>query len=238
MECRKESEPVVLPSLAEFLEDRFPQRLDEHLQGAFGPSMPRVGDNGRYAIVASGRFRGAITADLLAFAHNNRVDGALLLVDEDTERVLFFEEGMLVGAQSNVLFERLGRLLYKAGAVERKAYEKLIEVEEEQGPSGLLDWVPEATLEWAAELRVWEVVAGLYLAGRGHFVLVEGRPQLDGVFEVSLDPMQVALEGMRRHDQWRNRPTDGRPSRSDAVPAAQPITLMRTLEPLRRMRSA
>ena len=69
-------------------------------------------------------------------------------------------------------------------------------------------------------------------------MLVEGRPQLDGVFEVSLDPMQVALEGMRRHDQWRNRPTDGRPSRSDAVPAAQPITLMRTLEPLRRMRSA
>ena len=227
-----------MPSLAEFLEDRFPQRLEEHLQGALGPSMPRVGENGRYGIVASGRFRGAITADLLAFAHNNRVDGALLLVDDDTQRVLYFEEGMLVGAQSTLLFERLGRLLYKAGAVERKAYETLVEVEEEQGPSGLLDWVPESTLEWAAELRVWEVVAGLYLAGRGHFVLVEGHPQLDGVFQVSLDPMQVALEGMRRHDQWRNRPTDGSAGRSESVPAMQPVRLMRTRDPVKRSRSA
>ncbi|MDJ0522541.1 MAG: DUF4388 domain-containing protein [Planctomycetota bacterium] len=195
-------------SIAHLLEFRIPYRLDESLQNALGVSMPRTGMAGRYGIVASGRFRGALTADLMAFTCNNQLDAALVIADEDTERVLYFEHGHLVGAMSTVLFERLARILYNSGAVDREAYEGLIEIEEEQGPSALLDWVPAPALTRAAQQRVWEVVAGLYVVNQGHFILVEGSPQLDQPFRASLDPMQVALEGLRRHDQWRNGPRD------------------------------
>ncbi len=186
------------------LEDRLPHGLDAVLQDILGPSMPRVAAGGRYGILASGRFRSAITADLLAFACNNRVDAALILTEQDTQRVLYFRDGMLVGAASNVLFERIGRLLYQAEVVTKDVSNTLIDIEESGGPGALLHRIPNAAIHYAAERQVWEVVAALFLVHAGHFVLVEGKPHLDDALTVSFEPMQVALEGMRQHDQWRN----------------------------------
>jgi hypothetical protein len=227
-------------SLDDLLEGLLPKGMDTLLEGVLGESMPRVGSGGQYGIVASGRFRGALTADILSFTQNNKLDAALVLTEGDTTRVLYFHAGTLIGATSSVLFERIGRLLYRAGAVTHEASDILIDIEDQQGAAALLDWVPEPTLAWAAERRVWEVVAGLYVAGAGHFVLVEGLARLDRALTSELDPTQVALEGMRRHDQWRNRSAGGaaaKPTTSSyTFPVVPPVVLdPRAAHPVKRL---
>jgi hypothetical protein len=204
-------------ALADLLETSLPEGLRAILARILGASMPQAGADARYGVLASGRFRGAITADLLAFAANNKLDAALVLVDEDTERVLYFEGGLLIGAASNVLFERIGRLLYRIREVDHVTSEALIEAEEKHGPAALETWMPRAILGWAAERRIWEIVAALYLVPRGHFVLVEGKPELGRLLTTALDPMHVALEGLRQHDQWRHGSRKRTPEATEAT---------------------
>jgi len=171
---------------------------------SLGTTLPRIGDDNRYRIAACGRFRGAITADLLSFAKNNNLDAALVIVEHETERILYFAQGQLIGAASNVLFERLGRLLYTAEVVSHDDSDTLIDLEESKGDAALLELIPEDAVTWAAERRVWDVGAALYFVNRGHFMFVEGEPELFLTAD-ALDPMAVALEGVRLHDQWRNK---------------------------------
>jgi len=206
-------------ALAQILESELPQGLQSILARVLGGTMPPGAAGPAYGVLAAGRFRGAITADLLAFAGNNKLDAALVLVDEDTERVLYFERGRLVGATSNVLFERIGRLLYRIKEVDHTTSDALIDAEEKHGAAALGRWIPRSILAWASEKRVWEIVAALYLVPRGHFVLVQGKPALGDVLTTALDPMHVALEGLRQHDQWRHGSR-----RATSCAAAEPDT--------------
>lgn len=214
--------------------DRFlPDRLEELLEPILGYRMPRCAARGRYSILGCGRFHGALTADLLAFAHNHRLDAALVLVEEDVERVLYFAKGLLVGASSNVLFERLGRLLYSAEVVDHDLGKTLVEVEEFQGVVALTEWIREEALAWALERRVWEVGAALYFMNHGHYVLVEGAPDLDDLPALAIEPMVVAVEGLRAYDEWRNsasNPTDTQRAR----PARPPPTAAGAIDSSRK----
>ena len=99
--------------ISEYLELSLPLGIEPFLRRVLGSTIPRVGDCGRYRIAASGRFQGALTAELLSFASNRRLDAALILAEKDLERILYFRGGVLVGASSSVLVERLGRLLHQ-----------------------------------------------------------------------------------------------------------------------------
>jgi len=191
--------------ISEFLELSLPLGVEPFLRRVLGCTIPRTGSGGRYRIAASGRFQGALTAELLSFASNRRLDAALILAEQDLERVLYVREGVLVGAASTVLFERLGRLLYQEGIVSHDHSKTLVSVEELHGDAAALAALSDDAVLWALERRVEAVVAASYFMGQGHFLFVEGPPDLGDVPGVCIDPMPVALEGLRLYDEWRNQ---------------------------------
>jgi hypothetical protein len=192
-------------SVLESLVDRsIPSQIDPLLKRLLGNVMKR-GDEGLFRIGNCGRFDSTQMADLLNHARDRRLTGALVLVESDAERVLYFSAGKLVGASSTVLFERLGRLLYQVGVVTHESSNTLVDAEETRGAHSLLLWIPSGHLAWAVERRVWEVVAAIHFVKRGHFVFVEGEPEIQGP-TVSLDASVVAREGKRRHEAFRNGP--------------------------------
>ena len=218
-----------MDELAILLDRLLPEALEMLLRRVLGDTMPRLGDGDRYRIRAAGRFSGKLLGDLLAQGENQELDGALLLVERDVRRVIYFVGGQVAGSDSNVLFERLGRLLANAGVLEEEAGDRVVEAEERDGSASAASLLPPETAVWALDHRTREVVSALYLMARGHYVFVEGRPQLGSVPELSLSPMGLAMEGMRRYDEWRNRSVkaEAQPSAprasSDPMPVLDPV---------------
>lgn len=197
-----------------------PDALDPIVRRAVGTIIPRTGEDGRYRVAHTGQFSSRYAGDLLTFARNQRLDGALVVIEPDVLRAIYFRNGRAVGASSDVLFERLGRILLRGGLVDERAATQLVAREEAAGlASAAAEVTPEAAA-WALETRVWDVAAALFLVRAGHFVIVEGTPELGGLPAIELSPSDLALEGLRRYDEWRHGPTHGRAPRSS--PASRP----------------
>ncbi len=176
--------------------------LSQSLAGLLAP----VGSGGSHSVCASGRFTGRQTADLLTFCTNQNLDGALVVADLDDVRVLLFRQGNVVGASSTVLFERLGRILYRDDLLGREDMIRVVETEERDGLSAAVAMLPVEAARWAAERRIWEIATTLCFARRAHFIIVEGTPVLSGMPMFEISTTQLAMEGLRAYDEWRNGP--------------------------------
>ena len=182
--------------LGNLIEKKLPEEAGEFLERILGSCLPRTGEDPHYEVSACGRFNGTELPHLRVYIQERQASGALIVIDGDAERAVFLSRGMIVGASSTVLFERLGRLLYKAEVVSKEDSDTLVDAEENFGVEAMLMWLSALHLHWAVDRRVWEVGSALALVKRGHFLFVEGEPALDGP-RVSIDPAQVVHEGMR-----------------------------------------
>lgn len=226
----RETHPV--STEAHIVFDRLlPESLEALLTRVLGSSVPRLGDDGRYRISSGGRFSGRIAADLLAFAHNQKYDGAFLTLQEDVVRVLYVHRGLVVGAESNVLFERLGRVLSRAGTLDREGERQVTTCEEQRGLLVAAGLLPAEAARWGLERRIWEIGTALYFVSAGHFVFADGVPNLGDLPTFAIPPMDLAMEGLRRYDEWRNGGT--KPVETAAAPAsrARPPTNAPRLRP-------
>lgn len=193
--------------LSYLLRRAIPDALDPIVRRAVGSVVPRQDEGKRYRIVHAGQFSSRVAADLLAFGRNQRFDGALVVVDEEVVRAVHFKGGRIVGSSSDFLFERLARILRRADLVDDATMRRMEEVEEADGAARVVPHLEPDVAAWAVETQVWEVVAALFLVRAGHFLFVEGEPDLGGVPETDLNPMDLALEGLRRYDEWRHGTT-------------------------------
>jgi len=92
--------------------------------------MRYTGEDGRRdaedgAIV---RLGGEITAplallDVLAMLAGTRAQGELVVLSGDAERSVFLENGNIIGAETTVAEERLGRVMYRFGALDEAQHE-------------------------------------------------------------------------------------------------------------------
>src|SRR5687767_4544621 len=96
--------------LRDLVERTAAEGVDSIVTKAVGTAVPRVGEAGRYKLALVGAFSRRGVANLIAIASNPEFEGALVFVDGDVVRTLYARGGALVGADSNVLFERLGRV--------------------------------------------------------------------------------------------------------------------------------
>ncbi len=209
-----------------FFERLLPDALDRFLRSALGEAIPRLGEDGRFRVLAAGRFSGRIISDLLTYARNQEIDAALVLVEKDVLRTLYFGHGMVIGADSNVLFERLGRILGQAKVLPDDDATRLIEVEEADGVAAAAARLSPDAAQWGLERRIWEISAGLYYMPHAHYLLVDGAPNLGGLPQLHIPPMDLAMEGLRRYDEWRHRTTRAprTPSSKSSAPAPAPPT--------------
>lgn len=199
--------------IAILFERLLPESLSPLLGQALSGLLAPIGDGGLHRVCASGRFTGRQTADLLTFCTNQTLDGALVVADADDVRVLMFRQGNVVAATSTVLFERLGRILYREDLLGREDMVHLVEVEEKQGQTAAVAMLPDDAARWAAERRIWEIATTLCFARRAHFIIVEGTPLLDGLPTFEISTTQLAMEGVRAYDEWRNGPTRSKTAR-------------------------
>jgi hypothetical protein len=207
-----------------------PDALDPIVHAAVGDAIPRIGEGGRYRIAHTGRFSSRCAGDLLAFGRNQHLDGALVVIEADTTRALFFRKGRAVGAASDVLFERFGRVLARCEVVDEALARDLVGREETHGLAAAVGAVTPEIAAWALETRVWDIAAALFLVPSGHFVIVEGTPALDALPAIDISPTDLALEGMRRYDEWRNGPRAApagphREPESLPPPALEPVAV-------------
>ena len=183
-----------------------PDALDPVLTRVLGSSVPRLEAENRFRVVATGRFSGHLVGDLLTQARNRVLDGALVLMEDDVVRVLYFVQGRVAGADSNVLFDRLGRILWNEEILSEADADSIVEQEEQHGLAPAIARLPVDVVEWGLERRIREITSSLYFMPHAHFVLIEGLPNLDPLPTFLLSPLQLAMDGLRRYDEWRNRP--------------------------------
>src|SRR5262245_37870541 len=138
------------------------------------------------------------------FFRNQRLDGALIVIEVDVTRAIYFKAGRVVGASSDCVFEQLGRVLRRAERVSPEVADRLRALEETGGLAAAVRAVIPDLARWGVETRVWEIVAALFFVHGGHFVIVEGAPKLGEVPALDIAPTDLALEGLRRYDEWRN----------------------------------
>jgi hypothetical protein len=112
---------------------------------------------------------------------------------------------MIAGADSNVLFERLGRVLHRAGTLDRDSSRHVVTCEEQRGLSAAIKLLPADAVQWGLEKRTWEIGTALFFMAGAHFLFVDGQPALGDVPLLSVPPMELAIEGVRRYDEWRNK---------------------------------
>lgn len=209
--------------LSYLLKRAIPDALDPIVRRAVGAVIPRLGEGGRYRIVHTGSFSSRVAADLLAFGRNQKLAGALIVFDDDVVRAIYYRGGRVVGVETNVLFERLGRVLLRAGSVNEGLAADLVEREERQGLAAATALVTGEVARWGLETRAWDVTAALFLVHGGHYLIVDGAPELGTLEALDLSPMDLALEGLRRYDEWRrsgSEPLPPRPAPSKRPPEA------------------
>jgi hypothetical protein len=190
--------------IAYLLKRAIPDALEPILTPLVGKVIPRSGEGDRYRIAYFGAFSSRVAADLLAFGRNQRLDGALILIDDDVLRAIYYRQGRVIGADSSVLFERLGRVLLRAALVDEATAGALISAEEASGVAAAVAVLPADVARFGLERRTWDIAAGLFLIHRGNFIIIEGAPNLGAVEALDISPMDLAIEGLRRYDEWRN----------------------------------
>lgn len=200
--------------IAYLLRRAIPDALDPIVRRAVGDVLPRLGEGDRYRIAYSGTFSSRVAADLLAFGRNQHLDGALIVIDSDTVRAIYYHGGRVVGAASDLLFERLGRILHRGELIDEATATRMTEKEEVADLAAAAAMVAPETAKWGIETRVWDIVAALFLVHSAHFILIEGEPKLGAVPALDLSPTDLALEGLRRYDEWRHGASEApRPAR-------------------------
>jgi len=207
------------------LDRLLPDALDPVLTRVLGRSIPRLEAENRFRVAAAGRFSGHLVGDLLTQARNRVLDGALVLMEADVVRVLYFVQGRVAGAHSNVLFERLGRILGQAEVLSAADADSIVEEEETRGLAAAAARLPVDVVEWGLERRIREITSSLYFMPQAHYVLVEGLPDLKPLPTFLLSPLQLAMEGLRRYDEWRNRPQGGEKKEEEAAEEEEASTV-------------
>lgn len=213
-EAEDRTESRLRDEIANFFERLLPEAMERFLEETLGEAIPRMGEGDRFRVLAAGRFSGRIVGDLLTYARNQEIDAALIMVEQDVTRILYFSRGFVVGADSNVLFERLGRVLAGAEILEKDAARDLSDTEETHGMAAAAARISPEAASWGLERRVWEIAAGLYFMPHAHYILVDGEPNLGDLPRFKIQPMELAVEGLRRYDEWRNRSHAKKPTQA------------------------
>ncbi len=166
--------------------------------------------NGARPCVLSGEIRAAgMLFDIISFLAHASWWGELVVADGDTMRSLFFDEGHVVGAESNATSERLGEVLRREGvltdeqaeASRARAAERNLRFGEAVIDLGFMK--REALFELMPR-QVDDIVGGMGGMESGQFVFLEGFDDRDLAFRQKRSADGLLLDALRRMDEKRH----------------------------------
>jgi hypothetical protein len=179
------------------------------------PSTPRL-----EPFVVPGGLRGTLRAfpvpDLLRELQISEATGVLSLTSNRVRKALFFKDGLVVFATSNVASDRLGEVLLREGKITREQNDLSLRALSKGKRQGRvlveMGAMSPDDLWTGVQSQVREIVLGVFKWGEGQFHFEESALPEKERITVDLDVTALILEGLRRLDagSWvRARHPDG-----------------------------
>ena len=146
--------------------------------------------------------------ELFQWAAGSAKSGELKIIHGDEVRRVFFRDGYIIGASSNVPSEHLGQFLLsyrkltkeqlkEALLEQKKSKRKLGEILLEKG------WITQKELRNIVYIQTLEVIYNLFLLEEGEFVFTDDPNQEVELFGFRLPVEGVVMEGVYRKDEWK-----------------------------------
>jgi hypothetical protein len=156
----------------------------------------------------SGKLETMPTPDLIQFLGMSRKTGMLVVRSGNSERQLWFEEGLLVSSRSDDPAEYLGQFLLQLGIVDENVLSGALKLAERQKrPLGMVmiegGLLTEERLKEILVAKCYETIYNLFLWDRGTFEFVDGERIRGEHMRIAMDFNNVLMEGAYRVDQWK-----------------------------------
>jgi hypothetical protein len=146
-------------------------------------------------------------AELLQWAHNDRLTGTLVLRRSSREKRVLFRDGRIVGCLSNERFDFYGQHLLARGYISEP--ELLVALSECEERGGLrlgqallrLELLDEDTVIRTLVEQTEQAVIDIFLWPRGVFFLLDDEPPLPDLEIPAIEPIGLVLEGVHQIDE-------------------------------------
>src|SRR3954470_19165353 len=176
--------------------------------------MRYTGEDGRRdaddgAIV---RLAGEVTApgalcDILALLGQTGWRGELVVLDGDDVRSVFFDQGNVVGALTNVEGERLGAVLYRYGVIDGEARDRIMEqvkAGKRFGAAAIdLGVLKQDQIYAYISKQVDEIVFATLTVSDGTFFFLDGFDEARLVSRHTVSANALLMDGVTRMDEMR-----------------------------------
>src|SRR6478735_9727517 len=158
------------------------------------------------------RLSGEVTAagtlcDILALVAHTGWRGELVVLDGDEVRSIFFEQGNVVGAVTNVDEERLGSVLYRFGAISEQQHTQVAAAA--QGGKRFGEAAIELGVLKHDEIyayiarQIEEIVYATMTVGDGTFFFLDGFDEARLVSRHTVSANALLMDGVTRMDEMR-----------------------------------
>lgn len=143
--------------------------------------------------------------DMITFLSTTKRSGALVMLNDDIKKTLFFTEGDVRMATSNVPEDRLGALMYRFGLVTRDQLREALKQQSGERRLGrvLIDMgiITPHDLYTIIRRQVEEIFYSVMLIRSGvfYFYSIRGQDRLPS--QINLTTQNLLLEGVRRMDE-------------------------------------
>jgi len=147
-------------------------------------------------------------SDLLQFLAVSRKTGMLRFDRAKTVKQIYFEDGLIVGANSNDPKEYLGQLLIHYAKLDEAQLKTALEIQRESGgrlgeilvSTGVL---PQEEVLQILRIRTLDIIYELFLWQDAHFELYDNERPPAFFVRIEVQPTKVIMDGVYRIDEWK-----------------------------------
>lgn len=146
-------------------------------------------------------------SDLLQFLAAGRKTGTLRFSQGKVIKEIYFQNGLIVGSNTNDPKEYLGQVLIHYGKVNESQLQTAMEVQRQSG--GRLGeilvkqgFLSEADVLATLRIRTLDIIYDLFVWEQAHFELLDNEVLPDDLIRIEVDPTSVIMEGIYRIDEW------------------------------------
>src|SRR5215831_11285655 len=145
--------------------------------------------------------------DLLQFFATGRKTGTLKFSREKIIKQIYFENGAIVGSQSNDPHEYFGQILIHYGKLDETQLQAAMEVQRTSG-SRLGEiliskgFLAEDEVISTLRIRTMDIIYDLFLWDHAQFEFYDNERLPEGLLRIEVEPNSVVMEGIYRIDEW------------------------------------
>jgi len=144
--------------------------------------------------------------DIFQLIFSTKKTGVLNISKNESRRLIYFREGMLVYASSTDEQDLFGNILLKKGRISKEELNKVLVSQKEGRKLGALlverNLFTREEIFECLKMQIEEIVFGLFGWKDGDFKFAENQAPPPEVILTELNPMNLIMEGTRRIDEW------------------------------------